>query len=654
MYKLFSKNYASNVVVLNDSECVMKAAKNMQENLRTLFGKNDVFDIKTNKVEKGIVIKTDITAPNYSEGYRVTVDNDGVWITGFDDLGTIYGIYAFLTKILKIDPMYRFSDVFPKTKEELILENVDFTSTKKEVRFRGWFINDEDFLSGYKTHGSKRRIYHNQSFFKEIISAEMIDIICETALRLEMNFIIPCSYLDILNPAEEEIVKTVVSNGMYISMHHQEPVGTGYFAAFNYFDEHFTGKAVSFIENPKEMEEVWRIYVNRWAQYGKHVIWQLGLRGEGDVAAWKTDPNISSSPENRGRLITDVVELQYTLIKEALNTDDFISTMTLWMEAAGLYDKGYLKVPESVMVIFSDLGVNQLMCPDFYRVARKENSHYGIYYHAAFHIEGPHFTDGTHPQKMLFCYREAEKYNSLTYSLINVGNLREVCPTVRLNAEILKTKPSEFDMAEYFRTIYPILFGDVWEQVSKLDMEYFNAIGDLGKDFLMEFLSGTDFHFEQYEDLPYTYFPLTDGNMLHIGTAYCGKWGKGRYDIITPHDEVIQKTLLDCIHKYTKLLPQISSLQEKIPEESLFYYRFSRVYRTRYMLNLSKWAYYICEMFKGHNTDENRRLAVLALNNILSFRNEFTQGKWKGWYDNDLRHNIPGCLEYTSHYKKNS
>ncbi len=655
MYQLFSKDTTSDIFLLNPSECVLKAAKNLQENLRTLSGKDGGFGIVAGKTGLGIVIQTGPSAPNYPEGYRVQIDDDGVVITGFDDLGTIYGIYGFLTKILNIDPMYRFTDVFPKAQEALSLTGTSFCSTKKEVPFRGWFVNDEDFLSGYKTHGDKRKIYHNQSFFKEIISAEMIDIICETALRLEMNFLIPCSYLDILNPAEEEIVKAVVSSGMYISMHHQEPVGTGHFAAFNYFEEHFTGKTVSYIANPKEMETVWRLYISRWAKYGKHVIWQLGLRGQGDMAVWRTDPNISSSPEKRGGIISEVVDLQRRLITEALGTGDFISTMTLWMEAAELYDKGFLEIPESVIVVFSDLGSNQLMCPDFYNVARNENGHYGIYYHAALHIEGPHFTDGVHPRKMLFCYQEAERKNSLTFSVLNVGNVREVCPSIRLNAEILKGKPSAFRMEDYFKNVYPALFGDVWEEVAKLDIEYFDSIGDLGKALLTDFFSSSDFHLQEYENLPYTYFPLTDGTTLRIGATFLGDLRNPASQVFThneTHFETIQEAFLQSIGKYTKLLPKISKLQNQIPEEALTYYRFSRVYRTRYMLNVTQWAYCASEMYKGHDTNKNRELAELALNNILSFRNEFTRGKWQGWYDNDLRHNIPARLELTQMWWK--
>jgi hypothetical protein len=329
--------------------------------------------------------------------------------------------------------------------------------------------------------------------------------------------------------------------------------------------------------------------------------------------------------------------------------------MTLWMEGAALYDQGYLDVPKNTVTVFSDLGMTQLMTSDFYNVKRSDGCKYGIYYHAAMHIEGPHFTDGTHPEKMLFCYKEAERLNSLHISILNVGNLREVCPSVRLNAGMLQGYLSDFSFEGYFKTNYPDLFGEVWEKVSELDMEYFDAIGDLGDDMINGYCSVTDFHYYKYENLPYTLFPLNDGMLLRLGSSFFGKWEGAVTDLLIKNEknlDHIQKVLLECIEKFSDLLPKLSQLQESIPEETTYFYRFSRIYRTRYMLNLSKWVYHASQMYKGIDFDKNKSAAILALSNILSFRNEFNQGKWQGWYKNDLRHNTPGCLELTMNYKK--
>jgi hypothetical protein len=163
--------------------------------------------------------------------------------------------------------------------------------------------------------------------------------------------------------------------------------------------------------------------------------------------------------------------------------------------------------------VFGDIGNTQLFGSDFYSVKRKEGGRYGIYYHAGFHHEGPHLTDGLDPNKMLFCYRDAEQRNSLFLSILNVANIRELCGTIRLNAAIVADSPSAFDMEQYYGSVYPTLYKNAASAVVALDKAYFNAIGDLGKDLGKEILSYTDFNYYEYGDLPFPSYPLTDGTL---------------------------------------------------------------------------------------------------------------------------------------------
>lgn len=101
------------------------------------------------------------------ESYAVSVTDEGVTVTGADSLGTAYGIYAFSTKCLEVLPVYRMVDVFPEIREELVLENRDFSSEKRQVRFRGWFVNDEDLLTEFKISGGRRRL--DYSFYQDVI-----------------------------------------------------------------------------------------------------------------------------------------------------------------------------------------------------------------------------------------------------------------------------------------------------------------------------------------------------------------------------------------------------------------------------------------------------------------------------------------------------
>ena len=65
--------------------------------------------------------------------------------------GTIYAIYQFSQDFLGIDPLYWWTDHPPAHRTQVLVP-----SSFKEIqgpptfRYRGWFTNDEDLLTGWK------------------------------------------------------------------------------------------------------------------------------------------------------------------------------------------------------------------------------------------------------------------------------------------------------------------------------------------------------------------------------------------------------------------------------------------------------------------------------------------------------------------------
>lgn len=657
MFQLFSSDFSAAIVVPADVQaCVKLAARDLQRDLRRLSGQSGGFPLVHSG--RGITVCVDAAAaPDHPEGYRITVVERGVTITGADALGAVYGIYTFAEKCLGIDPLQYFTDVFPVQRAALALESTVLESREKTCRFRGWFINDEDFLTGFAPSGAKRAITYNQPFFKEVISVEMMDKIFEAALRLGMNTIIPCSFVDILNPAEEAIVEQAVKRGLYVSQHHQEPVGVAYFAAENYMKQHFPGKAVSYVRSPAEMETVWHTYIEKWAKYGSNVIWQLGLRGKGDVAVWRTDGSVGSSAQKRGRIISKAIATQHSMIAQTLGHTDFLSTSTLWLEGAALYDAGHLQLPKSTVVVFSDIGINQLWGEDFYSVTRRADTKYGIYYHAGFYADGPHYADGTDPKKMVFCYREAEKYSSLYFSVLNVANIRELTGSIRLNGALVAQSPADLDLDTYYKTVYPTIYGDAAETVAKLDKAYFAAFGDLGEELGKQIISYTDFHYHSYPGtLDFPRYPLTDGALARLGTFFTGYRCR---DVMKPYMEnkenfcFLQRVLEESEKRFAHLAVQISEKASAIPENAREYYRFSQQWRVQAMLQLTRWALQLSYMCQGDRVGERRTHALAAMEQMCSVRQEVSRGKWEGWYDCDQRLPLTLRMELARQYPHN-
>lgn len=65
-------------------------------------------------------------------------------IAGSDERGTAYGVFSVSEKI-GVSPWYWWADVATKKRKDLILAQADFISTSPSVKYRGIFINDEDW-----------------------------------------------------------------------------------------------------------------------------------------------------------------------------------------------------------------------------------------------------------------------------------------------------------------------------------------------------------------------------------------------------------------------------------------------------------------------------------------------------------------------------
>ena len=201
MIKLFDRFSTIPLVCDTDSdEAILLALADLQRNLRDLSGQQSGFAIQHTDTASAIRVATDPSIGG-NEAYRVCVTNTEIAVTGSDTLGTVYGIYALATNCLGILPFYRLTDLFPEVREELYLEPQTLTSPKRAIRFRGWFLNDEDLLTELCYSGGRRDI--DYPFYQDVIDVDVLDMVLETALRMEINLLIPASFLNIDNPDEE-------------------------------------------------------------------------------------------------------------------------------------------------------------------------------------------------------------------------------------------------------------------------------------------------------------------------------------------------------------------------------------------------------------------------------------------------------------------
>lgn len=627
-----------------DDEAIMLAAKDLQKNLRDLSGKENGFEIINDYNFKGIYVRT-ITGEN-AESYTVKVMADRVLIEGTDVLGTVYGIYAFATKCLNIQPVYRLVDLFPAQKESLELEEIEFSSAPRQVQFRGWFINDEDLLSELKISGGVRDI--DYEFYKDIIDVDVLDMVLETALRLEINMIIPASLVDIDNPDEEKLVEAVCRRGMYISMHHIEPMGVSFFGAEKYLKRNgYADEQLSFIQNRDRMVEIWTYYAKKWAKYASHVVWQLGLRGKGDQAVWQADPNVPDSMETRGAIITDAINTQYEIIRSVLNTDDFYSTATLWNEGSELCGMGYLKLPANTIPVFADLGLDQMFGEDLFKIGQNMDCKYGVYYHAQFWTLGPHLTEGCNPVKMAYCYKEAAKTGQLIYSILNISNVRPLHISAIMNAAILQN-PLAFDADKALLNLDLEVFGEYGSLVNEIRKAYYASFADFGNDALKKTADLWHFYYREYGDLPFIRNAATDGQVAFFGKALI----RGKINNKLPAPDAATRALFDKSAKaFEKLYHKAELLEVKLEKDTVLYFQQFIRYPILHMQMLSLWDMVCIDLTDKTLPLEFRRdratYGCECLERILQERVVLEQGQWKHYHRGEKKVNIRELLRLT-------
>lgn len=646
--ELFNCVNCVKIVLQNETnEAVRLATIDLQRNLRSLSKTENEFPI-VNDTSNASAIFIQTKSLGEPEAYEVCVDDEKVVITGSDTLGTVYGIYAFATKCLNILPTYQLTDVFPAKRESLKLEAQIIKSKERQVRFRGWFINDEDLLSEYKISGGKRHM--DYPYYQNVMATDVLDMILETALRLEINLIIPASFLDIDNPDEEVLVKTVCQRGLYISQHHVEPMGVSHFSAESYIQKYGEeGEEISFFSNRSRMEEMWRYYAQKWAVYGKQVVWQFGLRGKADVAIWETDSSVPLSMEARGQIISDAIQTQYDIVSEVLGTDEFYSTTTLWNEGSGLYEEGYLSFPKDTILVFADFGTDQMFGEDLYIPKREKDRKCGVYYHVAYWTLGPHFTEGCNPKKMAFNYRNAAMQDKLYYSILNVSNVRPFHFLATMNAQIMEN-PLRTDICEETLKYDHSIFGDMAEEVNALRHEYYECFADFTEYAIQKKAEGLHFSYRPYENLPFLRNPATDGQMAW----YARKTLSGKVHTDRPDAKADIPSMKESVVKFSALYEKMTAIEEKLPKETLPYFRQFLKYQTRHMQLLTEFAI-ACQALVDETLPWEERKArgeygYSRLAQLLEERKVLEEGKWENWHRGDRKLELPMYLDRMNNY----
>lgn len=589
------------------------------------------------------------------ESYKIKnylVNRHYLLICGSDSRGTMFGVYDFIETCLGVDPMYFWNDRDPKPQKQLVLSDVDVFQNEPSFKYRGWFINDEDLLTEWYAGEGRRDI--DYPFYTQVVHPEVMEHVVEALVRLRMNLIIPASFIDIRNPPEAELVKVAAKRGVFVSMHHVEPMGVSAFTFFNYWKNKTGEKPLfSYFSNREKLEEVWQVYAKEWANY-PNVIWQIGLRGIADRPMWTADPNAPETAEERGRLISEAMEAQMKIIHDVDKRPNPPVTTTLWMEGSALNKEGHLKIPENITVVFSDNCPGWKWQDDFYLTDRKKPYTYGVYYHHQLWGSGPHLAQGTPVKQTYNVFKETISRNTTEYAILNVSNIREFVLPVAASARMLYHFDS-YDPAAYMKSWTSERFGKHSDEVERLYNDYFNGFVLHDKQKVPMLLDGQirsfasawlnkikrqfadPVKFRQDEQKARQQLLSSDNNMLAISDAHPKP--RNREELIR---KVIQQkdAHFSTLQKAKMLYPDFAREEKKLFENNFLSHLLIMVGLEDYLISVLHAQQY----FEEGNTEKcisYLEQALKAFDGIRSGLNMNVAGeKWQHWYRGEKKMNL--------------
>lgn len=427
---------------------VLRAANDVADDLETIFGARPAVTVGAAPAADALVVaKGGDGWENYT---LASADGNVLRITGSDDRGAMFGLYRFASDVLGVDPFRFWSGRTPaKTAERTWPDGIALRQGDPSFRFRAWFINDEDFLNGFRPQENGRRAI-DYPRYDVCFGPALADEIYATAVRAGFNTVICASYVDILNPDEKRLVDAAAARGLYITMHHQEPVGAGALQVDLHFPE---TRGTTYASHPDLWRRAWKRYVEEWAKV-PDVIWQLGLRGRRDIPFWLTDgqrlsPDVPDAEDRRrAGLISSAMADQLALIEAALGRRPAHIATQLWMEGAEYARRGLLSVPEGAITIFADNCPGLKFQPDLGGAATLDSARrFGLYYHLAV-VHGNHRCELVPPLRTHQVLSDAFGKGARDLILFNVSNIRPFLYTLAAAGEMARDLEG-FDAAAF-------------------------------------------------------------------------------------------------------------------------------------------------------------------------------------------------------------
>ncbi|WP_075601841.1 glycosyl hydrolase 115 family protein [Saccharicrinis aurantiacus] len=633
----------NNIRIHNNTESVAVtfAQKALQQDFQRRFGTTE-----SQRTTIDIILNIDKDW-NVFDKFKIEIDNGKVTFTGSDELGLLHGIYTFSEDYLGIDPFVYFTDIVPEPVASIAVKAGTITSQPYTFKHRVFFVNDEDLIVGFQME--KQEYGFNLEFMEHFF---------ETMLRLKMTGVIPST----LVLADESHLKLASDMGLYIAQHHAEPVGS----VPLYWPKNIP---YSWSTHKEHFVKFWRDAIER--QKGKNVIWTLNFRGYLDGPFWNDDPTVShDSPlADKAKVVNEVIQTQYNLIKEITGNETPLVCGYLWGELGGMYRKGLLNYPTQTMILYSDQGYGAFPKGTWESIKNK-NLGKGIYQHVSYHNRKTHLRINTiHPNVL---HREMDKAISHGFTdmiVLNVGNFKEKIFGVQQMVNYMNNFDSYKEYASgdyYFDWYVNNKFDTSSPAIIQSYKDFFSNQFDLGDP---ERKPGDEWFFFYVEQL------LNMAYQKEFNDKFVKKEfpGNGRKEFLKLKDfhskmnfilEAYKEVYLSAESKWAVSVQHTFNAQSTLTGGKLNFYNVDMALPTEKMFHLTSMAGDFTESLNYYLNKEYHKSQLAAYaaleharkaNSIETKIEQSGSGKFKDWYRWDetaLTYRIEEVLEnYIAHVK---
>ncbi|MGI6242521.1 MAG: glycosyl hydrolase 115 family protein [Prevotella sp.] len=474
----FSVNSLAGEVVLLKEKVSIVMDKKMPapvkfavDNLRRDFSKTMGFTPTVGKGARGdvqLVIVDDevgrvkgVSKLGGFEAHEVKTDaeNNRIIIHGYDMRGTIFAIYTFSEKVLGVPPLWYYCSWTPRVSNRKTTD-INFFMRSPQVRFRAWFPNDTDLFTPWRK-----------------LSKANNEMWLETLLRLKLNCVeleATVTYPNYKMNAEAELVRKY---GIVLTSHHHVALNNSFVNWDGYWREvrhEDPARHKPSVHNLRDLKDFWTYNIKTVHRSGIENLWQVTFRGRGDQPFWALFKDAPESEAERGKMISDMMNIQVDLIKKITGEKNPYVRTTFYDEMSNLLAKGYITPPSGKNMIWTYVAARRDHYPNDDLVSfdvRKTPVRLGYYLNLQFTSTGAHLCEAEGPWKMEENFRYVHSKAPLYFSVVNMGNVREFLLSASANAAMLwDFKAYDTDTflkqycAQYFGAQYATQIADLYQK----------------------------------------------------------------------------------------------------------------------------------------------------------------------------------------------